>query len=313
MAKFRVFNVQLLPNNDEISEVGRAGYRKLFSGLNALNRQHLREKTHPSFHYGLPADTYIGPKDFNFPSGYVYGYFVRYTQADDITELRTGRTLYRVPKRGEGVMGVTDIPFVFDTDRHFLAIDGSSLPKSEVFVDALMRFLSPVQESHFPDHELTVNLISKQNAIEKVFSTAVAYKVVDLQVSFPNGHSVDQLLQELKDSKTHQVAVRASGGAKGRMSKIPEFIKDLLRAASSHGRSRITYYIPQPGAIDGVTKKAVFDSQEAPLTFAARRSAHDSSDEEFFGRVAEKLDELKTDDISIDDDEIVPNDQEETP
>lgn len=292
MSKFRIFNVQLLPNEDGIEEVGRAGYRKLFSELNRLNKQHLRNSTHTSFHYPVAADTFIGPRDFHFPSGYVYGYFVRYSKASEITELRTGRTLYKAPKSGKEVSGIVQIPFVFDTDRHLLAIDESVLPKSEFLVQALERFLTPVQVAEFPDHELTVNLVSRANAIEHVFQTATSYKVVELNLSFRNGPASDALLDELKESKTHQVSVRASAGAKGRMSKVPEFIKDLLRAASSLGWSRITYFVKDSGAVEGVTRKATFDSREAPLTFAARHSSSDTSEAEFFERVSEKLEEI---------------------
>lgn len=185
-----------------------------------------------------------------------------------------------------------NIPYVFDTDRHLLAIDGAALPKSEFFVQALERFLLPVQAASFPEHELTVNLVSRANAIEHVFQTAAAYKVVELNLSFRNGPASDALLDELKESKTHQVSVRASAGAKGRMSKIPEFIKDLLRAASSLGWSRISYFVKDTAAVEGTTKKATFDSREAPLTFVARHSSSDSSEAEFFARVSEKLEEL---------------------
>jgi hypothetical protein len=292
MAKFRVFNVQLLPNEDGINEVGRSGYRKLFSELKKLNGDYLKASTHTTFHYKVAADTFIGPYDFNFPSGYVYGHFVRYSKASEITELRTGKTLYRAPRSGKEVSGIVKVPYVFDTTRHLLAIDGAALPKSESFVDALIRFLTPVQEASFPNHELTVNLVSRANAIEQVFQTALSYKVVELNLSFRNGPASDALLAELKESKTHQVKVCASAGPKGRMSKVPEFIKDLLRAASSLGWSRISYFVQQPDADKGVVKKAVFDSREAPLTLVARHSSSDTSEAEFFERVSEKLEEL---------------------
>lgn len=295
MAKFRVFNIQLLPDEEGIEEVGKAGYRKLFSALKELNRKHLREKTHLQFHFQMSADVFIGPQDFSFPKGYVSGHFVKYARADEVTELRTGKTLYRNQRSGAGVTGVVRIPFVFDTDRHYLAIDGANLPKSELFVTALKQYLEPVEVENFPKHTLTVNLISKVNAIEKVFAEAVAYKLVELSVSFANGHATDELLKELKESKTQQLSVTASGGAKGRMTKIPEFLKDLLRAASSLGWSKISYFVPQSGAIEGTTKKEIFDSREIPLTFTARHSPNDSGDEEFFKRVADKLDELNVD------------------
>lgn len=292
MAKFRVFNIQLLPDEEGVEEVGRAGYRKLFSELKKLNSSHLSAKTHAAFHYQLPADSFIGPKEFHFPSGYVYGNFVRYSKADEVTELRTGKTLFQKSKTSGAVTSLSLIPFVFDTDRHFLAIDGSGLPKAELFVEALVQYLQPVALDSFPKHTLTVNVISRANAIEAVFEAASAYKVVDLSVSFANGHATDELLKELKDSKTQQISLRASGGVKGRMTKIPEFVKDLLRAATSLGWSKITYFVPQPGGVVGALKKASFDSRDAPLTFTARHSSNDVNEADFFERVAEKLSEL---------------------
>lgn len=99
MAKFRIYNIQLLPDEEAVDEVGALGYRKLFSELRDLNNTYLRDKTQALFHYGLPGDTYIAPHDFKFPAGSIYGNFCRYTKTDELTELRTGKTIFKAGKK----------------------------------------------------------------------------------------------------------------------------------------------------------------------------------------------------------------------
>lgn len=289
MSKFKIYNIQLLPNEDGIDEVGKIGYRRLFSELRDLNASHLKERTQGLFHYGMPGDVYIGPHDFRFPSGIVFGHFVRYTRTDEVTELRTGKTMFKNRTGRTTVTTKKLIPFVFDTERHYLAIDGQHLPKSATFVSALINFLQPVVDDSFPNHTLAINLISRVNALEDIFGRAVGYKVIDVNLAFPNGHVTENLLAELKEAKTQQLTVHASGGIKGRMSSVPEFLKGLLRAASGYGVAKMTYFVPVG---KGASKKEIYNSEDTPVTFVVRQSAADTDKSEFFGRVADKLAEI---------------------
>lgn len=306
MAKFRIYNVQLLPNENGINEVGVAGYRKLFSKLRDLNQRHLRARTLPQFHHRLPGDAFLGPLDFNFPSGFVYGDFARYTKADEVTELTSGKTLYRAKGRVAAVTTKRLIPFVFDTRNHFFAIDeaGGSLPKPAVFTGVLRRFLEEVASENFPGHTLTVTLVSKVNALEKVFAEAVAYKTVDLTMAFPNGHPAEKLLDQLRETKTQQLKIHASAGQKGRMSGIPDFLKTLLRAAAGLGQTHVSYFVQAPDAAPGVTRREVFNSDDTPYTFIVRHSSNDTNDYDFFSRVADRLETIDlSDDVDTDSDE----------
>lgn len=305
MAKFRIYNIQLLPNEDGINEVGVAGYRKLFSKLRDLNQRHLRARTLAQFHHRLPGDTFLGPLDFNFPSGFVYGDFARYTKADEVTELASGKTLYRAKGRVAAVTTKRLIPFVFDTRNHFFAIDeaGGSLPKPAVFTGVLQRFLEDVASQNFPDHTLTVTLVSKANALEKVFAEAVAYKTVNLTMVFPNGHPAEKLLDQLRETKTQHLKIHASAGQKGRMSGIPDFLKTILRAATGLGQTHMTYFVQPPDAAPGVTRREVFNSDDTPYTFVVRHSSNDATELDFFERVADRLDNIDlSDDTEVEGD-----------
>jgi hypothetical protein len=293
MAKFSVYNIQLLPNEEGIDEVGKSGYRKLFSELRKLNDEHTKRKTLSQFHFPLTGDLSIGPEEFNFPAGYIYGYFIRYTKTDEVTDLHTGKTLFRSGARTAAISNKNDIPFVFDTDLHRFAIDSAYLPKPSVFLLALEQFFRTPAETAFPNHTLKINLVSKPGALEEVFKTAVSYKTIDVSLTFPNGSDTEEILRELKDNKTQQLTVHASGGQNGRMSGIPEFLKDLLRAATSFGKSKVTYFV---GAEVGkeVQRRATYNSEDTPLSFNARRSAHDTTPTEFFERAVDKLRLLAT-------------------
>ncbi|MFM0455074.1 hypothetical protein PQR21_32245 [Paraburkholderia nemoris] len=308
MAKFRIYNIQLLPNEDGVQEVGVAGYRKLFAKLRDVNARHLRARTLPQFHHRLPGEAFVGPLEFSFPSGFVYGYFVRYTKADEVTELSTGKTLYRAKGRVAAVTTKRLIPFVFDTRNHYFAIDeaGGSLPKSGPFKTVMEHFLAEVAVANFPNHTLTVTLVSKVNALEKVFAEAVAYKTVDLAMVFPNGHPADKLLDQLRETKTQHLKIHASAGQKGRMSGIPDFLKTILRAATGLGQTHMTYFVRPLDAAPGVTRREVFNSDDTPYTFVVRHSSNDATELDFFERVAGRLDNI---DVSDDSDAEVEGDR----
>lgn len=290
MAKFRIYNIQLLPQEEGVGEVGRAGYRKLFAEFRDMNRYHLSRKTQAQFHFALSSDSFLAPhKEFRFPSGYVYGNFLRYTTTEELTELQSGKTLYKPPRGKTAVASQKRFPFVFDTARHYLAVDGTALPKGDTFVQALTKFLEPVTKKFFPHHSLTINLISQANALEDILKSATAYRVVEVSLAFPNGHDTEKLLRELRDSKT-QLNVRASavGGQRGRMSSVPDFLKDMLRAAVTHGSAWMTYLRPPaPGQKTG--RWETYNSADTPVTFSVRHSANDVDEAEFFERVHKKL------------------------
>lgn len=286
MAKFIIYNIQLLPENSA-QEVGVSGYRRLFSLLRDVNSRYFKAKKQTEFHYQMSPDTYLGPLDFRFPSGLVYGHFVRYRKTDKVTELATGKSLYSSKGNTVGVTSSMNVPFVFDTERHLFAIaHSSSMPKPILLLEILEQFLRPISEENFPEHTLSINLVSRANALEAVFTNAVAYKVVNVNLVAPNGHEAEDILREMRDSKTQTVAVQASGGREGRMIEIPAFIKTILRAATGHGSIKLTYFVNDGG---DKTRKEKYDSSEAPKTFALKHSKLDASEEDFLARVGSKL------------------------
>ncbi|VVE78160.1 hypothetical protein [Pandoraea sputorum] len=297
MAKFRVYNIQLLPVDGETKEVGVSGYRRLFSKFQSYNKSILREHREGTYHYRQTEDMFIGPNDFSFGRGYVYGTFIRYRKTDLVTELGTGRHLYTAGVR-TGITGEERLAFVFDTNVHLFAIETpSSMPSSQAFGDALQRMLQPIADENFPKHDLGIHSVSRPSELQKVFQSANTYSVVDLDLSFRNGHDTEELLQELKETRTKNLTVKASAGKGGRMTHLPEFLKNMLVAATSGlGSARISYYVNRKVGNRLVERQEIYDSRDMPVSFQVNRTEAATKDPDgFFDRIRHKLLKIEDD------------------
>lgn len=309
MAKFKIYNIQLLPT-DDAAEVGVSGYKKLFAKLRDLNAKHLSAETHLAFHYHVSANIFVGPFDFNFPAGYVTGHFVRYRNTEKVTDLATGKTLFKAKRGKGGVVTRRDVPFVFDAKRHFFAIDSALEIRSENFISALFQLLSPIAQEHFPKHDLTVNLISKPNGLENVFRTAVSYKTVAIHLNGPNGTDALDVLGEMRDTKMQKLALDVSAG-RGRMLRLPEFVKRILRSVPGHGWSTVSYFVQDGEPGEQRERQQTYDSREQPQTFIVHHSSNDASESDFFARVASRLEDIDIAATDLDDeDDTDPKDVE---
>lgn len=302
MAKFKIYNIQLLPT-DDAEEVGVSGYKKLFAELRNLNKKHLASKTHLDFHYQISSNIYTGPFDFSFPAGYVTGHFVRYRNTENVTDLATGKSLFTAKRGKGGVVTRRDVPFVFDAKRHFFAIDSALEIRSDNFISALRQLLSPIAQVHFPKHDLTVNLISKPNELENVFRTAVSYKTVAIHLNGPNGADALDILGEMRETKMQKLGLDVSAGS-GRMPHLPEFVKRILRSVPGHGWSIVSYFVQDGESGEQRERQQTYDSREQPQTFIVHHTSNDPKEAEFFARVARRLNDIDiaTDDVGEDED-----------
>lgn len=126
MAKFRIYNVQLLPNDEETREVGYRGYRRLADNLRKVTARHFRSKSLLQFHHQIRTDLFLGPYDIYVHDDFAYGDFIRYTRSDNVSDLYTSRRLYKASASATGISNDKRIPFVFDYRSHRLAIDQGS-------------------------------------------------------------------------------------------------------------------------------------------------------------------------------------------
>ncbi|MFM0282380.1 DUF4747 family protein [Paraburkholderia sediminicola] len=290
MAKFRIYNIQLLPNDEETREVGVRGYRRLIDEMRRVTARHFRSKSLLEFHHQIRTDLFLGPYDIYIEQDFAYGDFIRYTRSDNVNDLYTKQRLYKAKAGATGISNDKRIPFVFDYRTHRLAIDQGSglLTPPKDFIHTLQRFFEPIATRLYPKHTLTVSLVAQVSALEQVFSRAVAYSTVDLKLTFPNGHDSEAMMRELRETRTQHIELRASAGRGGRMPSLPEFIKDLLRGAMTLGQAQMTFFAPKKVGNQTVTRLEKFSSQDIPLTFVTRHSDGET-DANFARRSVERL------------------------
>jgi len=285
VTKFIVYNVQLLPTTTAIENVGAAGYRRLLASLRDLNIMHRRDRTLESFHQALSRDTFFGPSEFNFPAGFVYGFFIKYTRTNMVSDLNRRKVVFHNKTNSMTVSKETKIPFVFNTRTHYLAIDGAAGISQESLTYALKTLFEKAKGEHFPEYDLHINLLASAKDIEQILSSATAFKRIAVDLTFQNGGGKTQeFLKEMRASRTQRLRVEASGGT-GKIAKLPAFMEEMVRAAALVGSLNLTYYL------NDTPRKQTYSSENSPLAFVVRRS---SSDDEtrYFERVKTQLSEL---------------------
>jgi len=293
MAKFRIFNIQLLPVSDEIREVGNAGYKKLFATLRDHNARQIAQNRHADFHWKLHGDGLFGPKTFSFEAGYVYGEFQRYKKATRVSDFKTEKTVLPTSRSARQVQDRVNIPYIFDTKRHIFAISEDGLPKRHDAVKALKYLLDQVAVDTFPDHSLTISSVSTHSGLDEVLQQATGYKSAELTLHFPNGGGSTGLLQDLKESHAETLEVTAKAAPNGEMPKLPQLVIELLQKTVTHGRGKITYMVKDA---QGKFKKRFFDTESKSQAFQVNKTAAED-EHTFFQRVKKKLDKQSLPDI----------------
>lgn len=282
MTKFVVYNVQLLPTSADVENVGNAGYKRLLASLRDMNRRHRIDKTLQSFHIELSKDIFFGPSEFYVEAGYVYGRFTKYTRTNIVANLNSGKVVFHNKTKDTTISKSTKLDFLFDTRSHYLAIDGGANIKTDILTKALAELFSKAKDGLFPLHDLHINLVASSKDVETILSNAVAFKKINVDLTFQNGGGRTQkLLREMRLSRTQRLKVEASGGS-GKITKLPEFMDDMVRAAALVGSLQLTYYTGDS------ERRQTYDSENSPLAFVVRYTNNDD-DSRYFARVKEHL------------------------
>ncbi|MVW80193.1 DUF4747 family protein [Bordetella sp. 02P26C-1] len=290
MAKFQIYNVQVLPIKDGVKEIGVAGYKRLFRLLESFNFKHLKSGSEGSIHFRLSSDVFIGPDKIKTAAGVVYGNFVRYRKTEKVRELASKRTLYKAGAK-TAVSDANELAFVFDPQNHLLAIEvGGRFPPAEKFSDWLANILTGSAGDNWPDHELTVNVVSNSAALDEVFKTAKAYKYADIELTFLNGSDVEDILDSMRADRVRKLELKASAGKSGTMPDLPPLVKSFLKyAAEGLGTAIVSFFVESKAGDETKLRKKKYDSRQSPLTFQVNRTSADQDPTDFAERVKKKM------------------------
>lgn len=285
MASFRLYNIQLLPlNTSQTPEVGLSGYQRLFDSLRAAFETAHRTKSLVESSHKLPHDTYFSPFTIVADTKYARGKWVKYQRAESVVDLYTNKSLFTAAEGDTAVSNTHLFRFVFDYETHRLAIEelGGKLPSPNSLMNALVNILKPIADQEFPEHTLTINLVSETKALEQALSEAKGFRHVEVRITFPNGHELSQRLREMRDNNVHVVKAEASSDKDALMPKLPDFILELVRASTDYGRSKFTYFK------DKRAGRQVYSSEDYPEKLRLRQKKNEQ-EASFIDRILARL------------------------
>ena len=289
MAKFRIYNVQVLPGTVSQGDIGVSGYKKIFAEFREKTKAAYREKRLTSFHAEAGAKSFFGPQEFHVRAGYVWGYFVRYKSSEDLQNIYTRES---VKKTRQIAQSVKDMLFVFDCRQHFLAIAEANggLPENSDVERILKDYLSPIAAEFFPQHQLDVFLVADKKSLDQIFESAAGFGRIEIDLSFPNGTAEDTL-DAMKQARINRFKASVSPATSGQIDrKIPQFLVDLMRGAMTYGKVRATYFT-QSESKTGVEIRKNYDSDADPLTIE-KHQGKEESDEDFVLRCRDELTQI---------------------
>jgi hypothetical protein len=304
MANFRIYNVQLLPNNSLFGDIGVVGYKKIFAEFRERTNRARIDKNLLAYHRDVGRESHFGPQEFHPKSGYIWGKFVKYKRTDKVDDLNTMKPIFKEGNKQVGVASVHEMFFVFDCSQHFLAIEeaGGALPPTHEFTGILRDYLRPICTNFYPDHSLHILLIADKNSLDVVLSEAIGFSRIEVDIAAPNGDAEDSL-EQLKRSRIQNLSIIGSPGGNGAIANdLPPFLLGVIKGAVKYGRTKLSYLREAVGG-KGEPVKVLYDSATTPMKFQKRQGQGESD-----GEFAERC----LDDLRIKVAEISPNNFVET-
>ena len=289
MANFRVYNIQLLPNNSREVDIGISGYKRIFANFRERTNRARIEKNLLAYHRDVGKESHFGPHEFHPKAGYIWGRFVRYKRTDKVDDLNTMKPIFQEGRKQVGVASLHEMFFIFDCAQHFLAIEEASgaLPPTNLFSDILRDYLTPICNELFPNHTLCILLIADKNSLDVVLKEALGFSRIEVDIAPPNGEAEDSL-EQLKKSRIQKLSIIGSPGGGGAIANdLPPFLLGVIKGAVKYGRTQLSYFrAPAEGTGDPV--KVKYDSATTPMKFEKRKTSSES-DEDFAERCLEDL------------------------
>lgn len=297
--KLRIYNIQLLPlDHAKAGDAGEFRYIELFKHFNDSVTQSIKQKRlvadakpliNDSFFAALNCEKHVY-KQLKEDHTFVVGRFIKFHQAGEVEDLYTKATLFKAQKGQDAVANRKEFIYVFDPVSHWLGIEEQNgrLPSHGAVKGALEQYLQPLAEQFFPDYTLTVNLVSREEELNSVLERAVGFTKIEVDITFKNGPTQDEVLRDMAANSLHRLKVTASSDRGSHMPRVPKIIEGVVKNAPQYGQASITYLEQNE---KGGTSMARYESESNPQTVGAR--AKGSEDPiSFYGRLVAKMKEL---------------------
>lgn len=299
--KLRIYNIQLLPlDHKKTGEAGEVRYLQLFEGLNKEVTRTIKARrlvtdaqalVNDSFFAALNCEQHsIKATAGRKKSEFVIGRFIKFHQAGEVEDLYTKATLFKAQEGQSAIANRKEFIYIFDPQSHWLAIEEQSgrLPNHKAVEQALIHYLQPIAESLFPDYTLQANLVSRTDQLNEVLARAVGFTKIDVDITFKNGPTQDEVLLDMAKNSLHRLRVTATSERGSHMPKMPETIDGIVRNAAQYGSASITYLEQND---KGVVSTARYESDANPETISTRAKGNEDPIG-FYGRICLKLKSL---------------------
>lgn len=290
MACFRLYNIQLLPiNPTQTKEVGKAGYKKLFTELKKKVAAAKKGRDLDPLSFRLVNDTRFTPFSISLQSKYATGEWIKYQSTDSLDDLYSDENLFKKKKGTAPIANKKNFIFLFDYETHRLAINehSNNLPNVKTCQKALEETFEPLTKEFFADYTLTVNLVSDSQKLDEVLANPYGFKRAEAKVTFPNGNELTEMLKEFKKNSIHHAEAKVSTAGDGIIKELPEFIKAMIQAASSYGLAKITYL----EKVGTTLRNRYFSTEEYPQKITLK-NVKNEQESGFFERLYNRMKDL---------------------
>lgn len=297
--KLRIYNIQLLPlDHAKTGDAGEGRYVDLFNRFNESVTKSIRQKRlvtdakpliNDSFFAALNCEKYVYSR-LKEKHTFIVGRFIKFHQAGEVEDLYTKATLFKAQRGQNAVANRKEFLYIFDPHSHWFGIEEQNgrLPNHSAVKSALEQYLQPLAEQYFPDYTLTVNLVSREEELNSVLDRAVGFTKIEVDITFKNGPTQDEVLQDMAANSLHRLKITASSDRGSHMPRVPEIIDGIVRNAPQYGQASITYLEKND---KGGTTVARYESESNPQTVVARAKG-DEDPMSFYGRVVIKIKDL---------------------
>lgn len=297
--KLRIYNIQLLPlDHEKTGDAGENRYIDLFRYFNDSVSASIKQKrlvadakplVNDSFFAALNSEKHIYMLSKERHT-FIVGRFIKFHRAGEVEDLYTKATLFKAQEGQNAVANRKEFIYIFDPVSHWLGIEEQNgrLPNQSAVKNSLEQYLQPLVEEFFPDYTLTVNLVSRDEELQSVLDRAVGFTKIEINITFKNGPTQNEVLQDMAANSLHRLKITASSDRGSHMPRIPETIEGFVKNAPQYGQASITYLEPND---KGGTSMSRYESESNPQTVSARARG-DEDPMSLYGRIVVKMKDL---------------------
>ncbi|MGF6189583.1 DUF4747 family protein [Serratia sp. 2723] len=281
MAIYKFYNIQLLPIESNVSEVGEGGYCRLFESIGELiNECKVKNLKLSSIAVSMRGDMFFAPFDvttYEYPGldeekKLIYGSFLKFDDVNELVDTSSGETEYI--SKGNTSSKRFNLEFVFDPCTHILAIhDTKGIPTRKPLIAALTKILDSHAKKIFKLHNLEIEELTSADSIKEFLATPKkGYKSYSGIITFSNSDSFDDALereivqkteQELKDKKVAKWEANYKSFTKSVMNDLPDQAKIQMILATRYGNAEVSYLDS-----DGIRQK--YQMEDYPVRLALK-------------------------------------------